>query len=77
MRSVVHRTASWVAQNVIGIADRLEPLRRSGAAAVWMAHARRTPVSAGNLLARRLPGHTQDDVRIPTLTTGHQSFTSF
>jgi hypothetical protein len=76
MRSVVHRTAPWIAQHVIGITDCLEALRRSGGAAVWMARARRTPVSADNLLARRLPGHTQDDVRIPTLTTRHQTSTS-
>jgi hypothetical protein len=76
MRSVVHRTAPWVAQHLIGIADRLEPLRRSGGSAVRMARARRTPVGAGNLLARRLPGYTQDDVWIQTLTIGHQISTS-
>ena len=66
MRPVVDRTAMWIAQHVVCVTDRLEPLGRFGAADVWMARARRTPVRAGNLLGGRLPGHAQDDVRIST-----------
>src|SRR5690348_10415478 len=77
VRPVVHRTAPWIAQQVIGVTDSLEPLSRSAARAVGMARARRTLVSAGNLLARRLPSHTKNDVRIPPLTTAHPDLTSF
>jgi len=76
MRSVIHRAASWIAQHVVGIADRPEPLCRSDAAAVRVARARRTPKGAGNLLGRRLPGHAKDDVRIPWLATAHLDLTS-
>src|SRR5690349_16636741 len=71
VRPVIHRTAPRVAEHFIGITHHPEPLRRSGAAAVRMARARGAPIGASNLLARRLPGHSQDDVRIPMLTARH------
>src|SRR5207302_6173229 len=73
MPPVVAGTTSWVAQHLIGVADRPKPLRASAkAAAVRMRRPRRTPVGASDLIRRRLPPHTQHAVRIPRLATRHQ-----
>lgn len=64
MRAVVRRAARRIAQHLVCIAYRAESVRRAGAAAVRMTRARRTPVRAGDLLARRRPRRAEDDVRI-------------